>query len=141
MGGLFPVRIGEVGGEALPVPPQRRGGVGQDGLVLAALEAGVFQQVRKQGVVVQDGADDQDVRVAVPGLAHRLPEPVGGCLPLLRGADALVVLDVVAEDEVRAALVVPPAPELLAAANRVDAAAVVQQNGGCLPGLFACLLA
>ena len=83
---------------------------------------------------MQDGADHQDVRVAVPRLAHRLPEPVGGFLPLFRRADALVVLDVVAEDQVRAALVVSPAPELLAAAHRVDAAAVGQEDGGGFPG-------
>ena len=134
-GGLFPVRVGQVREQPLPVSPQGRGGVGQDGLVLAALEARVFQQARQQGIVVQDGADHQDVRVAVPGLAHRLPEPVGGFAPLLGGADALVVLDVVAEDQVRAALIVPPAPELLAAAHGVDAAAAREDDGGGLPGL------
>ena len=90
--------------------------------------------------MVQDGADNEDVRVAVAGLADRLPEPVGGFLPLLRRADALVVFDVVAEDEIRAALVVAPSPQLLAAAYGVDPAAVGEQDGAGLPG-FARLLA
>ena len=90
--------------------------------------------------MVQDGADDEDVRVAVTGLADGLPEPVGGLLPLLRRADAFVVFDVVAEDEIRAALVVAPSPQLLAAAYGVDPAAVGEQDGAGLPR-FARLLA
>lgn len=90
--------------------------------------------------MVQDGADDKDVRVAVTGLADRLPEPVGGFLPLLRRADALVIFNVIAEDEIRAALVVAPSPQLLAAAYGVDPAAVGQEDGAGLPG-FARLLA
>ena len=90
--------------------------------------------------MVQDGADDKDVRVAVTGLADRLPEPVGGFLPLLRRADTLVIFNVIAEDEIRAALVVAPSPQLLAAAYGVDPAAVGQEDGAGLPG-FARLLA
>ena len=140
VGGFFPVGVGEIRGEALPVRPQGGGRVGQNGPVFPALEAGVFQQARQKGIVVQDGADDEDVRVAVAGLADCLPEPVGGLLPLLRRADALVVFDVVAEDEIRAALVVAPSPQLLAAAYGVDPTAVGEQDGAGLPR-FARLLA
>ena len=59
---------------------------------------------------------------------------------LLRRADALVVFDVVAEDQIRAALVVAPSPQLLAAAYGVDPAAVGEQDGAGLPR-FARLLA
>ena len=52
VGGFFPVGVGEVGGEALPVRPQGGGGVGQNGPVFPALEAGVFQQARQKGIVV-----------------------------------------------------------------------------------------
>ena len=90
--------------------------------------------------MVQDGADDEDVRVAVAGLADCLPEPVGGLLPLLRRADALVIFDVIAEDEIRTALVVAPSTQLLSAAHGVDPAAVGKQDGAGLPG-FARLLA
>ena len=72
--------------------------------------------------------------------ADRFPEPVGGLLPLLRRADALVIFDVVAEDQIRAALVVAPSPQLLAAAHGVDPAAVGEQDGAGLPR-FARLLA
>lgn len=68
MGGFFPVGVGEVRGEAFPVRPQGGGRVGQNGPVFPALEAGVFQQTRQKGIVVQDGADDEDVRVAVADL-------------------------------------------------------------------------
>ena len=54
VGGFFPVGVGEIRGEALPVRPQGGGGVGQNGPVFPALEAGVFQQTRQKGIVVQD---------------------------------------------------------------------------------------
>ena len=91
--------------------------------------------------MVKDGADHQKVRVAVAGLADGLIEPRGELVALLGGAHALVVFDVVAEDQIGAALVVAPSAQLLPRADRVDAAAVGKLDGGGLPRFFARLLA
>ena len=55
----------------------------------------VFAKGDKADAAREAGADHQNVRVAVPRFADGLPEPVGGLLPLLGGANALVVLDAV----------------------------------------------
>ena len=64
--------------------------------------------------------DVDDVRVGVARLAHGLIEPVPELLPLLRGVDVLVVLKVVAKNEVGPPLFVPPSADLLARAQRLD---------------------
>ena len=139
--GALALGVGEVGVERLPVRPERRGAVREDRAVGARLKARVFQHAGEQGVVVEDRADHQNVRVAVAGLADGLIEPRGELVALLGRADALVVFDVVAEDQVGAALVVAPAAQLLPRADRVDAAAVGEEDRRGLPRFFARLLA
>ena len=139
--GALAAGIGQVGVEPLPVLPEGRGAVRENGAVGARLEAGVLEHAGKQRVVVKDGADHQNVRVAVARLADGLIKPRGELVALLKCAYALVVFDVVAEDQVGAALVVAPSAQLLPRADRVDAAAVGEEDRGGLPGFFARLLA
>ena len=60
-----------------------------------------MHEIRQQRVVVQDGADDPERAVRVERVDERPAEPAPDFLPLLRCGRVLIVLDVVADDEVR----------------------------------------
>lgn len=108
------VWIGEVGVQLFPgVPQVCVHGPGEHALILHALVFRFAAHIRQQGVEVQQRPNVDDVGVGVAALAHSLVVPVEELCPLLLGGDVFVVLQVVADDEVRPPLLMPPAADLL----------------------------
>lgn len=124
----------KVGEDALPGVPQGRVcREGDDALVADGLILGVLGDIGEEGVVVEQRSDVDDVRVGVARLAHGLIEPVPELLSLLGCVDVLVVLEVVAQDEVGPPLFVPPSADLLARAQRLDLDPVREEDDRRLP--------
>ena len=84
---------------------------------------------------MEQRADIHDIRVSVARLGDRLIKPVPQLLPLLRGVDILVVLQVVADDEIGTPLFMTPAADFLAGADRFDLDPVREQDDRRLPDL------
>ena len=121
LGVLLVLRVFEVGEDPLPGVPQGRVRCERDdALVADGLILGVLGDVGEEGVIVEQRPDVDDVRVGVARLRDRLVEPVPELLPLLRGVDVLVVLKVVAKNEVGSPLFVPSASDLLPSAQGLD---------------------
>lgn len=78
-------------------------------------------------------ADINDVRVSVARFGYCFVKPVPQLLALLRGVDILVILQVVADDEVRTPLLVAAATDLLARPDGLDLDSVGEQDDRGLP--------
>ena len=134
LGVLLVPGVLKVGEDALPGVPQGRVcREGDDALVADGLILGVLGDIGEEGVVVEQRSDVDDVRVGVARLAHGLIEPVPELLSLLGCVDVLVVLEVVAQDEVGPPLFVPPSADLLARAQRLDLDPVREEDDRRLP--------
>ena len=84
---------------------------------------------------MQQRPDVDDVRVGVASLGDRLIKPVPELLALLRRVDVLVVLQVVADDEVGPPLLVAASTDFLAGADCLDFDPVGGQNDRRFPDL------
>ena len=84
---------------------------------------------------MQQRPDVDDVRVGVASLGDRLIKPVPELLALLRRVDVLVVLQIVADDEVGPPLLVAATTDFLAGTDRLDLDPVGGQDDRRLPDL------
>ena len=84
---------------------------------------------------MQQCPDVDDVRVGVASLGDRLIKPVPKLLALLRRVDVLVVLQVVADDEVGPPLFVAASTDFLAGTDCLDLDSVGGQNNRRFPDL------
>lgn len=77
--------------------------------------------------------DINDVRVSVARFADRLVKPVAELFPLLGRVDILVVLKVVAKNQVGPPLFMTASSDFLARAERLDLRTVREEDDARLP--------
>ena len=132
-GGLLALCIPQVGVQGLPPFPKGTVGKPLHRLKPQGPIGGIFQQPHQQAVIVQGGADEDDIGIAVSCLADRAKEPSGQLFAVFPLAHLFVVFNVVQQDQVGASGAAAAAAELLPAAHGVDAAAVLQQDRAAFP--------
>ena len=117
----LPVIVGQVGEDGFPLLPQIVClGKADHRLVFNRAVGWVGQRLGQQAVIVQQGADINDVGIIVSALAHRLIKPILQLLALLRCAHILIILHIVQDDQVGPPVPMLPATDLLAAADGLD---------------------
>ena len=117
----FPVIVGQVGEDGFPLLPQViRLGKLDHRLVLDGAVGRVGQRFGQQAVIVEQGANIDNVGVVIAALAYRLVKPVLQLLALLRRPHILIVLHIIQDDQVGPPIPVLPATDLLTAANGLD---------------------
>ena len=90
---------------------------GNNRLILDVPIGRVLQGVGKQAVIVQQGADIDNVRVIVPGLGYGFLKPVVELGPLVRGTDIFIILHIVQDNKVGPPVSVLAPTDFLAAAD------------------------